>query len=149
MGTVLQILAALLGGGLVTLLFDLVRSRIRASKVREFIKEEITMNVEVMKFSDIQKYPWMSHDTWSSFYKANSIEIVSFSEKDIARKIVRFYGSLKSLRMRDEESREIHELNRRQESQQAENLKKDIGHQKQELRTEMISIGEEIINSDC
>jgi hypothetical protein len=145
--TVFLILAALIGGGIVTLIFDLIRSSRRAMKIRRLFKADIKMNLDLMESETIQKNPWMTHKIWSGFYDANSIDVISFKGQNTAAKIIRFYAILETLRLRQEEDKEVEILNKEGKYDAAEMVRKGIGATKHALRADMIPLAKEIIKS--
>lgn len=145
--TISPVLAALIGGGIVTLIFDLIRSSRRAKKIRRLFKAEIKMNLDLMESETIQKNPWMTHKIWSAFYDANSIDVISFKGQNTAAKIIRFYAILETLRLRQEEGKEVEILNKEGKYDVAEMLRKGIGATKHALRADMIPLAKEIIGS--
>jgi hypothetical protein len=145
--TILAIVAALIGGGLVTLIFDSIKGARKANKVRRLIKYEIKMNLDVLESDTIRQYPWMGHKTWTSFYDSNSIEVTSFTSEEIAEKILKFYSHIETLRMRDLEDREVDRLNKEKKYDAAETFRIGLGKSKQGIRNTLIELAHSILDS--
>jgi len=145
---ILTIMAALIGGGLVTLIFDLIRSSRKTKKVRRLIKYEIQMNLDVLDSETAKNHPWMSHKTWTSFYEANSIEITTFTSDEIAKKILLFYSHLETLRMHDSEDQEVERLQKEEKFDAADMYRNTLSNTKKGVRDILINLAHEILNKD-
>jgi hypothetical protein len=143
--TIFAIIAALIGGGLVTLIFEYFKGLKRANKIRRLIKYEIKMNLDVMQSETVQKYPWLSHKLWTSFYDSNSMEITSFTSDEIAEKILEFYAHIETLRMRAHDDEQIDKLNKEGKYDVAEEIKRTLGVSKQGIRNTLIDLAQSIL----
>ncbi|MBI3586192.1 MAG: hypothetical protein HY088_03575 [Ignavibacteriales bacterium] len=142
---IFPVLAALIGGGLVTLIVDLIRNFKKDRKIRHLIKFEIKMNLDIIKSDYIKQFPWISHKIISSFYDANSIEVISSFDNKIAERVLEFYIYLELLRVRHAENEDVYILNKEGKYDAAKMLETGIGKAKQEIRDKLITMGEEIV----
>ena len=144
--TILAFLLAFIGGGIVNYMFEVYRESKRAKSLRHLIEAEIKMNLEILDSDYLRQNPWVSHKTWSAFYDANSIALISFSNKNTAETIMKFYANLELLRVRDEEYKnEIDRLNRAQLFDAAQHFRDTIGRGKHDVHILLIKLGREII----
>lgn len=141
------VIAAFIGGGIVTLVVDMIRASKRAKTIRRLIKFEIGMNLEVLESQTIKTYPWMTHKTWTSFFDSNSIEITAFRSSDIAEKVLKFYAHMETLRMRDTDDRDVERLQVQGKFDAADRMRHDIGESKAGVRATLIELGKGVLDS--
>jgi hypothetical protein len=145
--TVSAIILAFIGSGIVTYLVERHRDTKKTKMLQHLIISEIERNLEILDTEYIRDNPWIPHKTWSSFYDSNSIEVTSFSDKDIAAKIVRFYADMELLNIRDAENKELDRLYKQSTFEAAELFKRTLGESKRGIRNSMIVLGREIVKS--
>jgi hypothetical protein len=145
--TVFAIIVAFIGGGIVNYLIELRRDSKKAKMLRHLIASEIKMNLDVLESEYVQKTPWITHKTWSAFYDANSIEVTSFSDKETAENIMKFYAYLEYLTIRNDDDRELERLWKQSKPEVAENFRRVLGEGKQGIRTTLIGLGKDTLKA--
>lgn len=146
-----NLLAAFIGGGIVTLLYEVWRNQHadkdqtkRDDALRELFLTEIEMNVGAAKSISREVDHWITHMTWNSFYLANSSKLTVF-DSPVCKKVMQFYQQIDLLRERDkEEQEEVAKYVNDKRYDVADNFRRDIGLVKKVIRTQLISLGEEI-----
>jgi pyruvate carboxylase len=151
------VLSALFGGGVITWIFDIIRTSKKNKVLRNLLAFEITRNIDIMDTDHMREHAWIPQKMWSTFYDANPTAIMAFKDKNKAKKIVQFYQEMENLRMLDEQTwnelRSIEEQNRFFEvqdkgthiSRKTELDREGTGRPKAKIREEMIKLGREII----
>ena len=145
--TVIAIIMAFIGSGVVTYLFERYKDAKKVKMLQHMIIMEIERNLELLETDYIRRNPWVHHKTWSYFYDSNSIEITSFRDKEIAGKIVRFYADLELLNLKNVENAELDRLYKQSNLENAELFKRTLGESKQGIRNILITLGREIVES--
>lgn len=146
--TILSILAALIGGGLVTYIFDRVRDHKRTEAIKMLIMDEIKLNLKALESKDIEEKPWITHVTWRSFYDSNSVELATLKSTETRSNIFEFYSHLETLSRRDKDDEEIKRLRSEGNYNGADSLEKQVGKSKQDIRDTLIELAHKIIDKD-
>jgi uncharacterized membrane protein YraQ (UPF0718 family) len=146
--TIFAIFVAFIGGGIVNFLFEWRKNKKKGEMFRHLIASEVKMNLDILESEQVRNHPWISHKTWSSFYDANLTEVISFSDKEIAEKIMKFYATMEALNLQNEDNSEYERLKRQSTLEAAHEYREALAKRKSNSRNSMIEIGRGIIQND-
>lgn len=140
------VLLALIGGGIVNLWVDIIKSRKKSKTIKALLFSEIKMNLKIMDSKEVENYPWLKHKSFNNFYDKyfDSVTDVDLSEEKI-EKITEYYNLLEVLKERDKENDHFDSLYSKGRNEGAEFLQKQLGKVKKELRTGLIKLSKEIL----
>ena len=145
----LVIFTALIGGGLASFIFDLVKynkneKRIKLMFVSNIVLIEERLS-EILKHDD--SYQWMRQKIHYSFIEDN-LHLLAGIRDETSKAIICYYNLLEDLRFIDDvENTHIDKLNSEKLYDSAELMKKDLGPRKRKLREDIIEQGRRISNS--
>lgn len=146
--TVIAIIMAFIGSGVVTYLFERYKDAKKVKMLQHMIIMEIERDLEVLETEYIRRNPWVHYKTWLYFYDSNSIEITSLTDKELAAKIVRFYADLELLNIKNVENTELERLYKQSNLENADLFKRTLGESKQAIRNILIELGREIVKAE-
>jgi hypothetical protein len=140
---ILTLIFAFIGGGVVTLFYELIKDKVSGFRKRQLFLSEIVLNLKAMR-SFPEGTEWMKGDVFTTFYDTNSESLLEF-KSGIAAQIIVFYGFLK-LYANDESTR--HTINLLEEKgfhEAAEEYRKMIARNNTEERERIIKAGRQIL----
>ena len=85
-----NIIFAFVGGGVVTLTYEVAKTLINNYRIRQLFLLEILFNIKAVSNVPAE-YEWVRGNTFNSFYKTNSASLVVF-KAEVASVIISFYG---------------------------------------------------------
>ena len=137
------LISALLGGGIGSMIFEVLREYNKNHNLLKLIKNEIATNIEIMR--SVGEHQWITHQSFSFIYENYITELFRLTPA-VAKSIMEFYTKLESLRGRDKENEHLNWLRKERSLEAAQSFADGLGHLKRDLRNELIALGEDIIN---
>lgn len=141
------VVLALIGGGIVNLFVDTIKSRRKSKAIKALLFSEIKMNLKIMDTKYIVEYPWIRHKSFNNFYEKyfDSVTEIDLTEKEI-EKIAEYYNVLEVLKERDKENDHLDSLLAKGKNDGADFFQKRLGETKKELRDGLIKLSKEILS---
>ncbi len=141
------VVLALIGGGIVNLFVDTIKSRNKSKAVKALLFAEIKMNLKIMDTKYVEEYPWIKHKSFNNFYDKyfDSVTEIDLTEQEI-EKLTEYYNILEVLRDRDKENDHLDSLLVKGKNDGADFFQKKLGETKKELRTGLIKLSKEILS---
>lgn len=140
------VILALIGGGIVNMFFDIIKSRKKSKSVKALLFSEIKMNLKIMDIKYLDDYPWIKHKSFNNFYDKyfDSVTDIGLAEEQI-EKITEYYNILEVLKEKDKENDHLDSLSIKGKNESDEFFQKQLGEVKKELRIGLIKLSKEIL----
>jgi len=141
------VLLALIGGGIVNLIFELIRNRRRKKSIKAILFSEIRLNLKILDTDYLRNNPWIKHKSSNNFWEKhfNSIVEIGFNDSEIET-ITTYYNLLEVLKERDKENGHLDNLLLKGRNEGANFFQKQLGEKKSELRKDLIELSNKILN---
>jgi len=120
-----NIVFAFIGGGVATLICEVVLTLIRNYRLRQLFLLEILSNVKGVSAAP-KEDEWVRGDTFSSFFVANSGSLVVF-KAEVASTIIMFYGLIELFHPDDNEIQRIRWLDDKGYHDESQQMKDIVG----------------------
>jgi hypothetical protein len=142
----LTIILAFIGGGIVNLFFEFIRTKKKNTTLKKLLLAEIKTNKKILGDKYLEEYPWMTHKIFNAFYtnQMNLLTDLDYDE-DKLEKIVEYYNLLDLLKDRDKESEYIDSLRKEGKFDGADAYQKTLGNTKKEIRKNLTDLSNEIL----
>lgn len=141
------VILALIGGGIVNLFVDTIKSKRKSKAIKALLFSEIKMNLKIMDTKYTEDYPWIRHKSFNNFYEKYFVSVteIDLTEEEI-EKITEYYNVLEVLKERDKENDHLDSLLVKGKNDGAEFFQKKLGETKKELRDGLIKLSKEILS---
>jgi len=140
--TVFQVLAAFLGGGVVTWAADRLRQRGSDTRLRRLLREEVRATAE--QVSRMGSADYVRQVLWTPIRESHPESVLLFSESNCVR-LMGFYRKIDELRTLDEENADADRLDKEGKHGGAKAIRDGLGERKRAVREEMAGIGQEFL----
>lgn len=145
----LTVLLAFIGGGIVNLIFESIRSKKKKNTLKKLLLSEIKLNKMILSASELEKGPWRTHKIYTSIYDNHLFSLTDIDyDDDKLDKIVKYYNLLDLLKDRDKENIKIDNMLSHGNYDGASSFQNELGIVKYNLRKELIELSNDIIRKD-
>lgn len=145
----LTVLLAFIGGGIVNLIFESIRSKKKKNTLKKLLLSEIKLNKMILNAPELEKGHWRTHKIYTSIYDNQLFSLPDLDyDDDKLDKIVKYYNLLDLLKDRDKENLKIDNMLRHGNYKGASSFQNELGIVKYNLRKELIELSNDIIRKE-